>query len=179
MAYSLIASWPPNQLPNYLKLGDGLKIEAEKFDRSTPSGAAAAEVQHSLAQFERWKSNPRELEQLLWRQWVLDLGLILVGVVGAALLLARRRQWIALGFVAAVWYLSEHHLAPIYGIFLRGTTSAADVLGRVEVVAKSPGLLASVLHYDLVVPLLCLWVLMAACLSLMPSREVHSKSCVI
>jgi hypothetical protein len=82
-------------------------------------------------------------------------------------------MWPVVGAVVALWYLSEHYFAPIYGIFLRGTSSFAEIADRIEVVAKSPGILASILYYDLLMPLVCLWVLAFAVLAFVPGRGAY------
>jgi hypothetical protein len=176
IAYSLLVSWPSTQVPQYLALADHLKLEAKKFDKQNPGSSAAAEVAKSLAQFDRWKQNPGELETLLWRDWLLNLVQLVLGITAGVLLVLRRRTWTIFGTIVSVWYLYEHNLSPIYGIFLRGAASVSDIADRIAVMSKSPGLFASVVHFDLVLPLLCLWTLFMAAFSLLVRRGGHAAA---
>lgn len=176
LAYSLFASWPPSQVPYYLALGDEMKRQVQKFDNQTGGSAVAAEMREYFAQIERWKVRPDELEGLLWRRWALDLAQTLLGLAAGVLLLAQRRVWTVFGVVASAWYLFEHHLTPIYGIFIRDTSSLYEVANRVAVMAKHPGTFASVLHYDLLLPLICLWTLVFAVLRLVSGHRARANA---
>lgn len=176
ISYSLLESWPPTQVPHYLALADSLKVEAEKFDKQSPGSTAAADVASSIAQFEEWKRNPSELETLLWHRWLLDLAQLVLGVAAGALLMLKKRIWTVLAVIVSLWYLYEHNLSPIYGVFLRGATSVSDVASRLVIMSKSPGLLVSIVHFDLLLPLLCLWALVVAGFSVLMGRGKYAAT---
>ncbi|TAK92522.1 MAG: hypothetical protein EPO06_01595 [Burkholderiaceae bacterium] len=113
-----------------------------------------------------------EIVEPMGREWALDLVLTSFGILAALLLLVGKRVWLGFGVVVTGWYLSQHHLTPIYDIFVRDASSVGDVVHRINVMSKYPVMLASVIYFDILFPALCLWVMVFAGLSLRSQRTI-------
>jgi hypothetical protein len=132
-----------------------LKIKTERL--APPNSPAAKALAEHEARIERWKRDPSDLERQYWTSWIFALVQLALGLAGSILLLLQHRAWIAFGLISAVWYLLGH-----FGFFVSGILSLSDLIARIKALSVLPSSLLTVFHFELLLPLLCIWVLVTA-----------------